>query len=117
MLFGEGMIVYIFNGQKFITINLPVKVSGMYPIYINERLVANISSKDDNWIIVLSEDYMSNEFPSGEGVLNSYDIYSLISNYGNETYKMLLVPKYDENVSQYNIFNSIMIVKCLEFHL
>ncbi len=103
------MIVYLFNGEKFVTINLPVKVSGMYPIYMNERLVANISSKDDNWIIVLSDDFMSNEFQSGEGILNPYDIYSLTSNYGNETYKILLVPKYDPNVNQYNIFNPIII--------
>ena len=71
------MIVYLFNDDIFMSINLPTKVSGMYPMYVNDKLIVNIFSNDSNkWIVQLSKDLVSKEFSVGGNELIPYKIYN-----------------------------------------
>lgn len=103
------MIIYLFNDNVYTKIDLPVKVSGMYPLYISEKLVANIMSKDNDWIIQLSDDYISNDFQDDNTKIIPYKVCKVISNFGNESFSLVAVPKYDSTSQVYDLFNTITI--------
>ena len=103
------MIVYLFNEDVLLTINLPIKISGMYPLYVQDRLIANILSSDNKWVIQLSNEFMSNDFSTSEPYIIPYKVCTLISNFGGENYKFVVVPKYDTASYTFNIFNEITI--------
>ncbi len=103
------MIVYLFNEKIYITMNLPAKVSGMYPIYVGERLIANIVSDNEKWIVQLSSEFMSNEMSFPDAEIVPYKLCKFISNFGNEKFSFIVTPKYDTTFQPYNIFNSITI--------
>lgn len=103
------MIVYLFNNNKFLTFNLPIKVSGMYPVYVEDRLLANIYSEDDKWFINLSEDYSSNELVNGNNQVIPYNLYTITTNFGHESYTFLVIPKYDATMQAYDIFKEISV--------
>ena len=52
------MIVYIYNDMFFNKINLPLKISGVYPLNINERLfLGNVEEKNGSWIFSCGENF------------------------------------------------------------
>lgn len=99
------MIVYLFNDDLYVKINLPVKVNGMYPLYVSDMLVANISAKDDKWIMQLSPKFTSDDFKKDNFEIIPYNIYKLKTNYGFKNMEFVAVPKYDKNFKLYR-FNS-----------
>ena len=103
------MIVYLFNENVLITINLPIKISGMYPIYIQDRLIANISSHEDQWILQISNEFMSNDFSASHPEIIPYKVCTLMSHFGKEKFKFVVVPKYDSTSKVFNIYNEITI--------
>lgn len=103
------MIVYLFNDNVFLKLNLPVKISGMYPIYLDERLIANIFSEGENWKVGLSREFISNEFDETRTVLIPYKVFYLQSTYGDEKFVIVAVSKYDKNVYSFSLFDEITI--------
>lgn len=103
------MIVYLFNENIYVTINLPIEISGMYPLYIGKRLIANILSVDGKWIGQLSNEFGSNDFPDNNTEIIPYKVCKIVSNYGNEEFSFVAVPKYDSNYQIFNITNPITI--------
>lgn len=103
------MIVYLFNDKTYITINLPNKVSGMYPIYKDEKLIANILSENDSWTIQLAEEYASTDILENDAKLIEYKLYNVHSNFEEEAYNLIATPKYDKNVQLYDFANTITI--------
>lgn len=103
------MIVYLFNENILVTINLPIKISGMYPLYVGERLIASICSEDDKWIVQLADGFMSNEFIEPKSQLIPYKVCTLISSFGRDKLKLVAIPKYDSSTSVFNMFNGITI--------
>ncbi len=103
-----GMIVYLFNDNDLVTVNLPVKVSGMYPIYIKDRLIANVSSKENKWILQVATEFMSNDFLTQSEII-PYKVCTITSNFGNEKFKFVVVPKYDSTSQVFNIQNEITV--------
>ena len=103
------MIVYLFNENILITINLPVKISGMYPIYVEDRLIANISSNENKWILQISNDFESNDFLAPQSEIIPYKVCNIMSKFGEEKFKFIVVPKYDSTFKVFDIFNGITI--------
>lgn len=102
------MIVYLFSDNYFTTLNLPVTVSGMYPIYCKDKLFANISSVDKKWMINLSSDYIAGNFFSGQTNIEPYKIYGIKSTKG-EVFYLVAIPKYDETSQVFDFDGSITI--------
>ena len=103
------MIVYLFNDNFLTKLNLPIIVSGMYPIYNADKLVATIMSEDNKWRIRLAEGYVSNDISKeGEDIV-TYKVLKIMSDYKNEYFHFIVVPKYDPNVKVFNVYNSIAI--------
>lgn len=96
------MIVYLFNDIYFSKVNLPVKVNGVYPLYLNERVfLGNIEEIDGTWKLNLAENI----------VYDNDSIHS-IENYSNfvlrdvntgSLYYVYILPTYDTSVSYYEI--------------
>ena len=104
------MIVYLFNDDIFMSINLPTKVSGMYPMYVNDKLIVNIFSNDSNkWIVQLSKDLVSKEFSVGGNELIPYKIYNIVSSTGKDNFNMISIPKYDSNVYYLDVLKQVTI--------
>ena len=80
------MIVYLFNENVYSTINLPVKVSGMYSIYAGDRLFANIVSENGKWIVRLSDEFMSIDLSMASSEIFCYKLYKVMSNLNNEKF-------------------------------
>ncbi len=97
------MIVYMFNDDFLTTLNLPVKVSGMYSLYCNGKLIANVVSENGEWILKTTNEFSSNEMLSLNGVLKSYCIYNVNSVTGNFNAKIIGIPKYDKDFQIYNL--------------
>ena len=103
------MIIYIFNEEVFLKVPLPSKISGMYPIVIENKLIANVISNKDKWYLKLTDEYCSEDLAKANNVLNEYDLYKIQSNYGNSNYYFILEPKYDDSFESYEIFDEITI--------
>ncbi len=103
------MIVYLFNNEILKTMNLPAKVSGMYPIYVNDQIIANISSNENKWFVQLSNSLASNELKTFNNELIPYKIYNISANVGNNHFYMIATPKYDPNSFQLEALNQITI--------
>lgn len=103
------MIVYLFNDEFFTKINLPVKVSGMYPLYLKDKLVATILSDDNRWIIRLSEDYVSNDIPKNRSDIIVSKVVRIMSKLDNTFLNFIVVPKYDDSSLIFNVYNQITI--------
>lgn len=103
------MIVYLFNNKIITTINLPIKVNGMYPIYVDDKLIANVFSNNGQWIIQPSRNLLSEDLRTVNNQLIPYRVYNLYNNVGNQYYVLVATPKYESNVYQLDVFKQITI--------
>lgn len=104
------MIVYLFDlYDVFIKMKLPNKISGMYPLYVKDSLVATIFSEGDQWKIQLDHNYISNEIPSNKDAVVPYKVCNILSNFDDSRFNLIIVPKYDSTFQTYNLFNAITI--------
>ena len=94
------MIIYLFNEEYIKNITISTRLVGMYPINIDDKVVANIYLEDNKWNIRFSDEF-NTDCPQEE--LSLYKVYILISKYGNKRYAMIALPKYDENLSLIHI--------------
>ena len=96
------MIVYLFNDIYFNKINLPVKINGVYPLYLNNRVfLGNIEEVDGSWKLSLAEN-----------IVYDTDVNHNIENYSNfllrdvnteSIYYVYILPIYDTSVNCYEI--------------
>ena len=94
------------NNNFLTTIDLPVKISGMYPIYVENKLIANISSNENKWML-----QVANEFKLSESSINikPFEIYTINSKLENENFKFIVIPKYDPTAQVFNFNNALTI--------
>ena len=100
------MIIYLFNEEYIKNITISTRLVGMYPINIDDKVVANIYLEDNKWNIRFSDEF-NTDCPQEE--LSLYKVYILISKYGNKRYAMIALPKYDENMVRLYINNPFTI--------
>lgn len=96
------MIVYLFNDIYFNKINLPVKINGVYPLYLNNKVfLGNIEEVDGSWKLSLAEN-----------IVYDTDVNHNIENYSNfllrdvnteSIYYVYILPIYDTSVNCYEI--------------
>lgn len=103
------MIVYVFNERIFFTQNLSSKISGMYPIYINGEIMANIISHNNSWSIQLSPKYSSKEIFFKSPRLEPYQLYTIVSRINNERFFLIMTPKYSESTRSFDLLNQVTI--------
>ena len=103
------MIVYVFNNEILVTINLPTKVSGMYPIYVGDLIIANIASNENKWMLQLANNFDSADLKSLGNELRPYKVNKISSNMGDNHFWIVATPKYDNNTFQAEILNKITI--------
>ena len=88
------MIIYIFDNNKLNKITISTRLGGMYPIDINDKVIANVYSEGDKWFIKYSDDYDTNQ-PSE--VLEPFKVNVISSKYDQKKFIVIATPKYDEN--------------------
>ena len=103
------MIVHVFNDRVFFSQSLSSKVGGMYPIYIDDKIVANIIADDNNWTIKLSPGYSSKELYYERPRLEPYKIYVITSKYSGENFYLITTPRFNANLQAYDILNQVTI--------
>lgn len=103
------MIVYVFNERLFLTQNLSSKISGMYPIYIDNDIMANIISHNSNWSIQLSPKYSSKEIFFSSLKLEPYQIYTIVSKTTSERFFLIMTPRYSDKIRSYDLFGQLTI--------
>lgn len=95
------MIVYLFDNYFFNKVVLPVKINGVYPLYMNDRtFLGNIEEKDGKWNITLGENITFNSTVIEEIKINTNFI--LENKNINAKYYVFVTSIY-ENYKKYSI--------------
>ncbi len=96
------MFVYIYNNNYFNKVTLPVKISGVYPLYINERVfLGNVEEKDGEWIYSPSDVIENKESMSSTIKENTSFVVS--DRNTHENYHIYVTKIYNENISTYTL--------------
>ena len=97
------MIVYLFNDIYFNKVNLPVKINGVYPLYLNDRVfLGNVEEVDGNWSLKLADNisYDNTTIPN----ITAYSSFKLLdTNNNNRVIYVYVLPSYDENLKRYEV--------------
>lgn len=97
------MIVYLFNDVYFNKINLPVKINGVYPLYLNDRLfLGSIEESNGAWVLRLADNFScdGNNVPN----VSAYSSFKLVdTNNGNKLTYVYILPTFDLNLKQYEV--------------
>ena len=101
------MIVYLFNDRICVTVKLPIQISGMYPIYVNGKIIANIIAEQGRWFIQLSSDFVSQDMYAARTALIPYKIFNFKSRTNNEKFFLVATPKYDPDARTYVISDAL----------
>ncbi len=99
------MIVYIYNDMFFNKINLPLKVSGVYPLNINERLfLGNVEEKNGSWVFSCGENF---EFEGNEirNIINN-TAFVLKDKRTKIPFHVFVSETYNRNTVKFNSINS-----------
>ncbi len=103
------MIVHVFNERIYFTQTLSSKLGGMYPIYIDGIIVANIIANNDKWMIKLSDRFSSKEIYFEEPRLEPYKIYTITSKISGEVFRLIATPRFCSNTKSYDIIGQVTI--------
>ncbi len=96
------MIVYIYNDMFFNKVNLPIKISGVYPLYLNERIfLGNIEEQNNHWCFVKGENV---DFVSEATLeVREFSYFILQDKITKFNYYIFVTPTYDKALSTYKI--------------
>ena len=103
------MIIHLFNDSENLTQELSPTASSMYPIYIRGKIVANILSDSNNWVVKLSGDYRCTGAVIDTFKLQEYQVYEIVSKTTNESYYLVATPQYCQTTQMYTLPNQVMI--------
>ena len=96
------MIVYIYNDMFFNKVNLPIKISGVYPLYINERIfLGNIEEKNGLWVYSISDNVSFKDAPVSEVKENTS--FVLVDKTTKFNYYIYVTKTYSESTYRYNL--------------
>ncbi len=96
------MIVYLFNDIYFNKINLPVKINGVYPLYLNNRVfLGNIEEVNGSWKLNLAENIV---YDTGSSFnIENYSNFTLRDENTGTIYYVYILPIYDTTVGYFEI--------------
>lgn len=103
------MIIHVFNDRMNFSQKLSSKISGMYPVYIEDEMAANVIAKNNQWEIKLSDKFTSREIAFGGSKLVPYKIYTVVSNFNGESYRLIATPRYDEKIASYDMVTELTV--------
>ncbi|MBR2753884.1 type VII secretion protein EssC [Candidatus Saccharibacteria bacterium] len=104
------MIIHVFNERVNISQTLSSKAGGMYPIYVDRKIMANIVADNGAWTIKLSSTFSSKDFTFERPRLELYKIYIITSKITNESFFLIATPRYSQNMKSYDLlFNQVTI--------
>ena len=98
------MVIYIFDNLFFNKVNLPVKINGVYPLYLNDRtFLGNVEEIDGKWVLSLGE----NIIVSDGSVPNicEFSKFMLENKDNNNKYHIYILPIFDNNLSTYEVLS------------
>lgn len=94
------MLVYVFDKLFFNKVNLPVKINGVYPLYLNERVfLGNIEEQDGKWNLVLADNI--SQIDNTPMSISPFSCFTLTNEEKDREYHVFILPIYDENLSVY----------------
>ncbi len=103
------MIIHIFNERVSVFKELSLTASSMYPIYIDGKIIANLSSDVDAWVLRTTEGYYSPEAIKDAVKLQQYYIYNIISSKTKEVFNVVLTMRYYPEAKVFAISNQLII--------
>jgi S-DNA-T family DNA segregation ATPase FtsK/SpoIIIE len=103
------MLVYIFSDELYIKVSLPEIIDGIFPVYSDGKLIANITQKDNSYEIQLSDKFISSDGSILKCKLEPYAVQVLSPTNTPYAYNIVLVPKYDSNTFLFDAFKEITI--------
>lgn len=103
------MIIYIINRNFFKKVILPLKVSGMYPIYgSSELFLGNIEEKDGSWIFNVSSSAIVEQKSSD--TITNYSKVLITESTTQEKYLIYAIPMYEPNVQKLKINKKQLVI-------
>ena len=103
------MIIHVFNDKVSVFKMLSLTASSMYPISVGGKIIANIISDVDSWILKTADGYYSPEAVKDTVKLQPYYIYNIVSNKTREVYNVVLSMRYYSDAKVYAISNQLII--------
>ena len=103
------MIVHVFNERIYYSQSLSSKLGGMYPIYIDGVIAANIIADNDSWMIKLSDRFSSKELYFEKPRLEPYKIYTITSKLSGEKFRLIATPRFNSEFRSYDIIGQVTI--------
>ena len=100
------MIIYLFDEENIHSVSISTRLTGMYPIDFNDKVIANIYCENNKWFIKYSDDFETTV--SCEELL-LYKVYVLTAKYSHKRYVIVTLPKYDTKEKRYFINGAITI--------
>ena len=105
------MIVYIYNDMFFNKVNLPIKISGVYPLYINERIfLGNVEEKNGKWTFSISDNV---DFDGKE--VEDIDVdtsFVLVDKVTKFKYHLYVTQTYNETPLKYTMMSDKITIGC-----
>lgn len=97
------MIIHIFNDKIYFSQKLSTKTTGMYPIYLDGEIVANILVENGKWVVRLSQKFTSNDIPNNQSPLELYKTYYAVTPNGTKRFFIVVTPRYNPAAKRYNL--------------
>lgn len=95
------MVVYIFDNLFFNKVNLPVKINGVYPLYLNDRIfLGNIEESDGKWNLILSDEI---SVCDGSNINISEFSSFILKNNDDRKFYVYVLPIFDNNLITYDV--------------
>lgn len=108
------MKIHIFNDTYYSSQDLQPVANGMYPIYGDGEIIANILSTENSWVIRLANNFRADNAAGDSFALKQYGIYSIQSIRTRHKYNIVITPKYYPKARTCIIPNSVTIGNSLD---
>ena len=94
------MFVYVFDKLFFNKVNLPIKINGVYPLYLNDRVfLGNIEEQNGNWNLILADNIT--QIDNNPISITPFSHFTLTNEERDREYNVFILPIYDENLEVY----------------
>ena len=101
------MIIHVFDNTYSKSEDLSSTKSGMYPIFVREKAIANIIHNEKGWSIKLEPGYFFEGTSNTEADIVQYRPYIIKTASGDNTINIIITSRYCRDFQVYDIISTI----------